>query len=93
MLFEFDPALAEGISSLLSRNLMKSIYMPLVYGKSMYAAAQDIQKSSIGSYLSAKDCNKLAKSFYLYWNNPYPSRINLMKLVSKRGWMVCGILE
>lgn len=44
----YEKARASIIKRLINRSLIKSLYMPLVYGKSMYSAAQDILKSPLG---------------------------------------------
>lgn len=78
--------IAEVFAYFLNRSLIKSIYMPLVYGKSMFAAVQDILKSKLASIASIKECYQLGKLIYTVWNKKYPEINNLMKLVNTVGW-------
>lgn len=48
------------ILSLITRKLVKSLFMPLVYGKTVYSMAQDIRKTEKGSLLSIKESYEIA---------------------------------
>lgn len=78
-------AIREIIVSLLDRNLVKSLFMPLVYGKTMITMEQDIN-NKYGSLLSKKDSHNLAKLTHEFWIYKYPDIVNLMKLISVISW-------
>jgi DNA-directed RNA polymerase len=78
------------IESQLTRNLVKQIFMPLIYGKTVHTMADDIRKF-YGSLLSFKDNYNIAALCHLFWREKYPDISNLMKLINLIGWF-CSVL-
>lgn len=54
------------IRSRFSRKLVKGLFMPMIYGKTMISMAGDL-KEHYGSLLVVKDCFALAKLCYDFW--------------------------
>lgn len=81
-----NSAVSEAICQNFSRKLIKSIYMPLVYGKSKHAAAQDISKSGISLVATSRDAYLIANMCYEYGLLTYPTINKLMRLVNEIGW-------
>ncbi|XP_073313487.1 probable DNA-directed RNA polymerase [Primulina huaijiensis] len=94
MLYEFkeflhhqinDKCKMEIIESKLDRKLIKSLFMPLIYGKTVISMDMDIREK-YGLLLSRKDSYNLAKLGIAYLNNKYPDIVNFMKLISIISW-------
>ncbi|XP_059645785.1 probable DNA-directed RNA polymerase [Cornus florida] len=71
------------IESKLTRKIVKLLYMPLIYGKTLTTMASDIKQfyelTNIESYHIAKLCKE-------FWYEKYPDIVNLMKLLNLIGW-------
>lgn len=72
------------IESKLDRKLIKSIFMPLIYGKTLNSIIKDIRKT-YGLLLSREDINKVGKLSDEFWKEKYPDIVNLMKLIKLVG--------
>lgn len=78
------------IESKLTRNLVKLLFMPLIYGKTVRAMASDI-RDVYDSLLSYKDYYHTAQLCYEFLVNKYPGIANLMKLINLIGG-ICSAL-
>lgn len=67
------------IESLFTRNLVKRMFMPLTYGKTIKAIADDIH-DVMNRYISYKTCMKLGKECHAFWCDRYSGIANLLKL-------------
>ena len=76
---------------LLTRKLIKRLFMPMVYGKTIMSMAKDIRETS-GSLLSSKDSYSIGVLCYEFWSNKYPDITNFIKLISLIGWF-CSVLN
>ena len=79
------------IISKLTRKLVKGLFMPLIYGKTVMSMANEI-KVNYDLLLSHKDSYGLALLCYEFWKNKYPDIVNLMKLLNLIGWF-CSKLD
>ena len=73
------------IESRLTRKVIKQLFMPLIYGKTVLAMGDDIS-GVYGSLLRKKELYSLAKSCYAFWVLKYPDIINLMRFLNLIGW-------
>ncbi|CAL0327728.1 unnamed protein product [Lupinus luteus] len=62
----------------LDRKLIKRLFMPLIYGKTLISMNNDI-RVQYENLLSPKDSYNLAKLSNDFWSNKYPDIANLMK--------------
>lgn len=74
------------IHSFLTRKIVKGLFMPLVYGKTVYSMAQDIRNTEKGSLLTAKQSYELAVHCFHFWCNKHPDIVNLMNLLNLIAW-------
>lgn len=79
------------IESKLNRKLIKSLFMPLIYGKTVNAMELDI-KEAYGQLLSREDSRKIASLSNEFFKDTYPDIANLMKLITFIGWF-CSALD
>nr|GME06069.1 DNA-dependent RNA polymerase [Ipomoea batatas] len=68
------------------RKLVKSIFMPLVYGKTAYSMTDDLM-NVFGDLYQRKDCIKLAFLLESFFKVKYSNVVNLMNLVRAVGWV------
>lgn len=61
-----DSGLASVVKDQLTRKLINSIYMPLVYGKTRHSAREDILKA-LHFALSQGEAYKVADALYRFW--------------------------
>lgn len=79
------------IESKLDRKLIKSLFMPLIYGKTVISMGNDI-RMTYNELLSQKDCYKLAKLCNDFWCKKYPDIENFIKLISTISWF-CSVMD
>ncbi|KAL3529530.1 hypothetical protein ACH5RR_008852 [Cinchona calisaya] len=80
-----DKLKMEIIESKLDRKLIKRLFMPLIYGKTLISMERDI-RLTYGQLLSRKDSYNLAKLSNEFWIHKYPDIANLMKLINIVSW-------
>jgi DNA-directed RNA polymerase len=78
------------IESRLTRKVVKQLFMPLIYGKTVLAMGDDISEV-YGSLLRKKEFYSLAKSCYAFWVLKYPDILNLMRFINLIGWFCSEI--
>lgn len=86
-----DPFKMEIINSKLDRKLIKTLFMPLIYGKTLNSMEKDISVQ-FGELLSRDDSYKLAKHCNDFMKDKYPDIIYFMKLISSVSWF-CSALD
>ena len=74
------------IQSGLTRKVVKQIFMPLIYGKTVHAMSTDISEV-YGSMLSKKDHYKMAALCNEFFIHKCPDIANLMNLLNLIGWL------
>lgn len=80
-----DHTISTGICSRINRKLVKAIFMPLIYGKTVISIARDIQ-DALSSFLTYKESYQVASLCMKFWKQRYPNIVNLIKLISHIGW-------
>ncbi|XP_031396899.1 uncharacterized protein LOC116207918, partial [Punica granatum] len=86
-----DKLQMEIIESKLDRKLIKSLFMPLIYGKTLISMEKDI-RLKYGELLSRKDSYNLAKLSNEFWIHKYPDIVNFMKLITIISWF-CSVMD
>ncbi|XP_031502610.1 probable DNA-directed RNA polymerase [Nymphaea colorata] len=81
----------EIIESKLDRKLIKSLFMPLIYGKTFISMEKDIRQK-YGELLSRKDSYNLAILSNEFWIHKYPDIVNIMKLITIISWF-CSVMD
>lgn len=91
LLVFFDKVLSEPLLStvikLFNRSLVKSIYMPMIYGKSQYSVCTDL-KSEFSNKLTDKECREITQICFRFWSDRYHGMDCLIKLIRSIGWVV-----
>ncbi|GKD47297.1 DNA-dependent RNA polymerase, partial [Tanacetum coccineum] len=60
------PLLYDTVSPQLTRKVVKSVYMPKIYGKT-YKTTRDDLANQIGNEMEDKDCTQIAKLCFEFW--------------------------
>ena len=77
--FKESKLLAPELEFLFTRKLVKSLVMPLTYGKTIKAMADDIH-NVLGKYISFKNSMKLAMECHKIWRSKFAGVYNMFKL-------------
>ena len=83
---KLEPKLSEIVCSRLNRKLIKSIFMPLVYGKTPYSISSDIFKH-YSTLINKLEALTITSSIIGYFNNKYDNILNLIFLIRDIGWL------
>lgn len=70
----------------LDRKIVKKIFMPMIYGKTLMGVSDDI-KLAFSKYLTQKECFQVAKLCMDFWKDKFHKIDCLMRLVSSIGWI------
>lgn len=81
----------EIVRTRLTRQLIKGIFMPLIYGKKVSSIKKDLYLH-FGSLLNPNECNNLAILIEQFFKDRFPRITNLMTLVQNVGWF-CSALD
>lgn len=83
---EIDQKLAELVCSYLDRKVVKTIFMPKIYGKTLMSTAQDL-RSCLSQYITAKESFDVAKACFKFWNDKFPDMECLIRLIRNISWI------
>lgn len=89
--FAASPTKLNIIEKYLDRKLVKTLFMPLLYGKTLITMIKDVREVFI-PILDVKDCTRLAEASIQFFTESYPHIINYMKLINNIGWL-CAMLK
>lgn len=70
----------------LTRKLVKGIFMPLIYGKTLMSTASDL-KDNLSHYITHKECFDVASVCFKFWSIKYPGMECLIRLIRHIGWI------
>ncbi|XP_071712899.1 probable DNA-directed RNA polymerase [Rutidosis leptorrhynchoides] len=83
-----DHEFSSTINKLLDRKIVKSIFMPIIYGKTVISTTQDIKKSILSQFLSHKECFSVAQLCFDFWREKFQNMDCLIRLISCIGWLI-----
>lgn len=78
-------SLRDALKKNLTRKLVKAIFMPIVYGKTQHASAEDIY-SELSFILQKNECYDVAAYLFKVWQTQNPAIVGLMSLFHNIGW-------
>ncbi|GKC07566.1 DNA-dependent RNA polymerase [Tanacetum coccineum] len=81
-----SPVLYDTVLNQLTRKVVKSVYMPKIYGKT-YKTTRDDLANKIGNDMEDKDCTQIAKLCFEFWNAQYGHFEDFIKLIQNIGWL------
>lgn len=86
---EFTEPLLSIVKDLFTREVVKGIYMPLIYGKTLYSVYNDL-KTLFNNKLTDKECLQITKACFKFWSNKYKGMECLIQLIRTIGWVVAS---
>ncbi|KAK4372699.1 hypothetical protein RND71_008083 [Anisodus tanguticus] len=69
----------------MDRKLVKSIFIPMIYGKTLMSTSSDIHKT-LSQHINFKDSYILASVYFKFWKEKYKSMDSLTSLIRNIGW-------
>ena len=82
---KFEKNTFEIVKTRLTRKVVKAIFMPLIYGKTVLSTANDIHKA-LSPFLTKSESNRIATQCFAFWKEKYPEMSILIELISDIGW-------
>lgn len=83
---ELDKDFSMIVCKTLTRKIVKSIFMPIIYGKTVMSTASDL-KDHLSHYFTKKDCFVVASACFKFWRLKYPGMECLIQLIRNIGWL------
>lgn len=87
---KLDGNVSDLICSRLTRKLVKKLFMPLIYGKTIISMSNDIN-SHYSTLLNHRECALLASLISEFFTTRFPGIVNLMELVRNVSWLTSAI--
>jgi DNA-directed RNA polymerase len=84
---EVSPELKRVVREHFDRKLVKSIFMPLIYGKTLNSTANDL-RNALPKWLTKNDSFTLAELCFDFWRENYSNMNCLINLIKNIGWLV-----
>lgn len=81
-----DSTLSKTIVDELDRKIVKSIFMPIIYGKTVMSTAHDI-KGNLSRFITKKECFMVAKLCFEFWKDRFHNMDCLIRLIRSIGWI------
>nr|AFI44277.1 RNA polymerase [Silene vulgaris] len=88
---ESDKHFCQTLSRVFTRKIVKNIFMPIIYGKTVNSTGKDLH-ILLGNDLLKPECFKLAKLCYAFWHDTYNHMYSFIDLIGLVG-RVCASLE
>lgn len=83
---ELENNLSTLVSGLLTRKLVKSLFMPMIYGKTLMSVANDL-KDLFSFVITHKECFNVASVCFKFWRSKYQGMECLIRLIRHIGWV------
>lgn len=80
---ELDKNLSTQVCNLFTRKLVKGIFMPIIYGKTLMSTASDL-KDHLSHFITLKECFIVASVCFKFWKTKYQ---NMECLIRNIGWI------
>lgn len=83
---ELGTNLSTIVCNLLTRKLVKGIFMPIIYGKTLMSTASDV-KDHLSHFITHKECFDVASVCFKFWRSKYHGMECLIRLIRHIGWI------
>lgn len=88
--FNLSPKTYKGVCTYLTRKLVKSLIMPMVYGKTLHTMSIDIY-NHMDSLLTKRECFEIALIIMNLFRNQFHNLVQLMDLIRYTGWLAAAM--
>lgn len=86
---ELENNLSTIVINLLTRKLVKNIFMPIIYGKTLMSTAEDL-KEHLSHIITSKECYHVASACFKFWRTKYQGMECLIQLFRHIGWFAAA---
>lgn len=83
---ELENNLSTIVCNNLTRKIVKGIFMPMIYGKTLMSTASDL-KDHLSHFITQKECFEVASLCFKFWRTKYPDMECLIRLIRHIGWI------
>lgn len=83
---ELEDNLCSVVCKHLNRKIVKSIFMPILYGKTLMSTSTDLM-GHFSQHLTRKECFLVGKVCFKFFKEKYPGMECLIRLISLIGWV------
>jgi sulfatase maturation enzyme AslB (radical SAM superfamily) len=83
---ELNKNLSEVVCGHLSRKIVKGIFMPIIYGKTLMSTACDLNEH-FSHFITKKECFDVASVCFKLWRTKYQRMENLIRFIRHIGWI------
>jgi hypothetical protein len=83
---ELEMSLSKAVCETLDRKIVKGIFMPIIYGKTLMSTAEDLKKS-LSRFITHKECYDVASVCFKFWRTKYQGMESLILLIRHIGWI------
>jgi hypothetical protein len=70
----------------LTRKIVKGIFMPIIYGKTLMSTAHDL-KDHLSHFITHTECFEVAAVCFKFWRSKYKDMECLIRLIRHIGWV------
>nr|YP_010144809.1 hypothetical protein KYW51_mgp16 [Mirabilis jalapa]QQL93536.1 hypothetical protein [Mirabilis jalapa] len=81
-----DNNLSSIVCNNLDRKIVKKIFMPMIYGKTVMSTASDL-KEHLSHYITHKECFTVASACFKFWRSRFNGMESLIRLIRNIGWV------
>lgn len=74
------------VCNLLTRKLVKGIFMPMIYGKTLMSTARDL-KDHLSHFITHKESYEVASVCFQFWRTQFTGMECLIRLIRHIGWI------
>ncbi|XP_017985382.1 PREDICTED: probable DNA-directed RNA polymerase [Theobroma cacao] len=75
------------VCDIIDRKIVKGIFMPIIYGKTLMSTANDL-KVHLSHFITHKECYEIASVCFKFWRTKYQGIPCLIRLIRHIGWIV-----
>lgn len=84
---QMNKSLANAVCKSLDRKLVKSIFMPIIYGKTLRSTVDDLIDSQLTQSITERECYTVAYHCFQFWKEKYSGLNSLIQLIRSIGWI------
>ena len=86
-----NSSLYDVICTSFTRDVVKSIFMPKIYGKTLLSTAQDLEKVISSKNVARKDYTLIANCCFKFWRQRFSGMECLIRLIRNIGWIASAL--
>lgn len=77
------------VNRLFNRDIVKNMYMPIVYGKTKFSTECDLREK-LSKFMSSAEIKDITTECFAFWDDKFKDMKNLMLLISSISWVAAN---